>query len=349
METEQGSVMGRKPTNPGAIPRFRRRRQKSGVVHFYYDHGGKPRKETPLGSDYGLAIKAWAELEHASTIPAGAALTFRQAADRYRAEVIPTKAPGTQTVNLRELDTLLRFFDDPPGPLEAIRPVHVFNYLQWRKAKVSANREKALLSHLWNWCRKKGYTDLPNPCAGVNRNRERGRDVYVDDEVLQAVYDAADQVLRDAIDLAYLTGQRPADVRDLDRRHIKNGVLSFRQAKTRAPIQLSITGELKVLIDRLLARKPPEGAPISTRLLLGEDWLPMGKDALRYRFDRARERAGIEKDAFQFRDLRAKAGTDKADSAGDIRQAQQQLGHQSVTTTEIYVRKRKGALTTPTK
>jgi integrase len=58
---------------------------------------------------------------------------------------------------------------------------------------------------------------------------------------------------------------------------------------------------------------------------------------------------GIPKDQFQFRDLRAKAGTDKADSAGDIRQAQQQLGHQSVTTTEIYVRKRRGALTSPTK
>ena len=54
-----------------------------------------------------------------------------------------------------------------------------------------------------------------------------------------------------------------------------------------------------------------------------------------YRFDRARERAGFPKDQFQFRDLRAKAGTDKTDSAGDVRQAPQQLGHQSVTTTEI--------------
>ncbi|RBK90304.1 integrase, partial [Xanthomonas oryzae pv. oryzae] len=40
-------------------------------------------------------------------------------------------------------------------------------------------------------------------------------------------------------------------------------------------------------------------------------------------------------------------GVDKADSAGDIRQAQAQLGRASVTTTEIYVRKRKGAKTTP--
>ena len=51
---------------------------------------------------------------------------------------------------------------------------------------------------------------------------------------------------------------------------------------------------------------------------------------------------------FQFRDLRAKAGTDKAD-ATDMREAQQQLGHKSVKTTEIYLRTRAGEKVTPTK
>ncbi|TYP80016.1 MULTISPECIES: tyrosine-type recombinase/integrase [Nitrosomonas] len=68
-----------------------------------------------------------------------------------------------------------------------------------------------------------------------------------------------------------------------------------------------------------------------------------------YAFYKARDKAGIDKDKFQFRDLRAKAGTDKADSSGDIRQAQKQLGHKSVTMTEHYVRDRKGNKVTPTK
>ena len=67
------------------------------------------------------------------------------------------------------------------------------------------------------------------------------------------------------------------------------------------------------------------------------------------RIDVARALAGVEKADFQFRDLRAKAGTDKADSAGDIRQAQAQLGHASVVMTETYVRQRKGAKVTPTR
>jgi integrase len=43
----------------------------------------------------------------------------------------------------------------------------------------------------------------------------------------------------------------------------------------------------------------------------------------------------------QFRDLRAKAGTDKA-NATDMREAQQQLGRKSVKTTEIYLGRREG-------
>lgn len=64
---------------------------------------------------------------------------------------------------------------------------------------------------------------------------------------------------------------------------------------------------------------------------------------------RAREAARIAHKDFQFRHLRAKAGADKADLAGDIRQAQQQLGHTTVAMTEHYVRQRRGAKVTPTK
>ena len=54
---------------------------------------------------------------------------------------------------------------------------------------------------------------------------------------------------------------------------------------------------------------------------------------LRRRFDAARQAAGVDKAAFQMRDLRAKAGTDKAESSGDIRTAQKQLGHTTVALT----------------
>ncbi|CAE6839529.1 hypothetical protein LMG22931_07182 [Paraburkholderia nemoris] len=73
------------------------------------------------------------------------------------------------------------------------------------------------------------------------------------------------------------------------------------------------------------------------------------RDAPRFRFDRARLAARVGKELFQFRDLRAKAGTDKAESSGNIQAAQLQLGHKSLKITAHYVRERKGDKVGPTK
>lgn len=69
--------------------------------------------------------------------------------------------------------------------------------------------------------REIGLTDAPNPCAGVRKNRESGRDVYVEDDLFKKVWTAADQPTRDATDLAYLTGQRPADTLKFDERDLR--------------------------------------------------------------------------------------------------------------------------------
>lgn len=341
--------MGRRPSTPGAVPHLRARK-KGKKTFYYYDHGGKPRKEEPLGSNYGLAIKKWAEIQRAGAEKPQEVITFRYVADRYRAEVIPTKAPGTQKVNLRELVKLIEFFDDPPGPLEKIEPSHVKAFLKWRgmSGKVRANREKALLSHIWNWAREEGYTALPNPCAGVKGFKETGRDVYVEDDTYKVVWEAASEPLRDAMDLAYLTGQRVADTLKMDERDIRDGFLQVKQAKTGARRRIEITGELDALLKRIAKRKAVLVVR-ATRLVVGETGQPLTPNMLRGAFDRAREKAGVPLSAFQFRDLRAKAATDKADSAGDIREAQKQLGHTSVVMTEHYTRNRRGAKVTPTR
>lgn len=64
-------------------------------------------------------------------------------------------------------------------PIDAIKPHHVRRYLdiRGRKAKVRANRERALLSHVFNCARQWGYTDAANPCAGVKGSRKRARPI----------------------------------------------------------------------------------------------------------------------------------------------------------------------------
>ena len=340
--------MGRRPHTPNAIPRLRLRKR-GDTTYYFYDHGGRPRKEEALGTDYGLAIKRWAEIEREGTANPSAVITFEYVATRYMAVVVPTKAPRTQKDNIKEMRQLLAFFNEPPCPIDAITPNQVKKFLRWRgaKAQTRANREKALLSHIWNWAREEGYTDLSNPCAGIKGFKETGRDVYIEDDVFDAVYEEGDQALRDAMDLAYLTGQRVADTRLMDQHAIRDGFLHVKQGKTKAKRRIEIVGELAALLDRIAARKVGHTVH-STRLIIDDRGQPLTERMLRDRFARAREAAGIDKNAFQFRDLRAKAGTDKTDST-DIRQAQKQLGHTTVTMTEHYVRNRRGDKVTPTK
>lgn len=344
--------MARRPTNPGSIPRLRKRLRPGGRVYYYYDAGDKPRREIALGSDYAAAIVEYARLEksRAASALVEAVLTFEFVATKYMEEVVPTKSSTTQKDNTRELKQLLIFFNDPPGPLEAIEPKHVVQYLRYRSktAKVRANREKALLSAIWNFARQSGYTSLANPCAGIKGNKETGRDTYVEDEMFAAVYLHADQPLKDALDLFYLTAQRIGDTLKMDERDLLDNQLLIKQGKTSAKRRIEVVGELKVVIERILERK--KGHKIrSTRLVVMDNGQAMTTSMLRGRFDAARMKAGIEKSAFQMRDLRAKAATDKEESTGSIRDARDQLGHTTVGMTEQYIRRRKGLKVLPTK
>lgn len=342
--------MGRIPTRNKNLPAGMRARHRGAKTYYYLDTGTKPRKEIPLGSDYTLAVKKWAELT-VNRNTSAAPVTFRYVAERYQREVLPKKALSTQKDNLRELAQLYKFFDDPPAPLDIIEPINVRQYLDWRSsAKVRANREKALFSHIWNFARETGLTNKPNPCAGIRGFKEAGRDAYIDDATLKAVWDAAEMPLRDALDLAYLTGQRPADVLKLSRTDIKDGALHIEQNKTGKKLRITIEGELDAVIKRISSRKV-----MSLMLINNEQGYPLTKSMLRGAFDRARLAAIKKKPtlteqikAFQFRDLRAKAGTDKEESSG-MSAAQDQLGHSTPTMTAHYVRHRRGKLVKPTK
>jgi len=335
---------------------MRARKKASGKTYYYYDAGGQPRREIPLGCDYIGAIKQWAELEGDAS--SQNIVTFKDLADRYLKEVIPTKAPRTQSDNIKELGWLFKFFNNPPAPLSSIQPVAISQYMAWRgkTAKVRANREKALFSHIWNKGRAWGIINLPNPCTGIEGFTEAGRDIYIEDDVFSAVSKVACQPLKDALDLAYLTGQRPADTLKMQETDInqKNQVLLVAQNKTKKKLRFEIEGELAHLITRIQERK--SGHKVQTlQLIVNEAGSALTQGALRSRFEKARIRAASDNPkladqitAFQFRDIRAKAATDKTDSDGMLA-AQKQLGHKSIKMTESYVRNRRGDKVKPTR
>ncbi len=352
----------------------RRRTLKSGKVWvgYYYDGrdaAGK-RQEIPLGTDLVEAKRKWAELE-GRPVPADAG-TMNVLFDKYIRDEIPKKAARTQTNNLAEIENLREIFGG--APIGAIKPKHIAAYRDNRKTKkrlradgtvrdpggkpapVAANRELALLSHIMSMAREWGYTDKANPVTGVSKNKEKPRDFYVDDEVWAALYDVAVPELQDAMDLAYLTGQRPADVLRFTIHDVTDTELMVRQGKTGKLLRIQLTGEagrnyLGQVIDRIRARKVR-----GLHLLMTSRGLVLNRETLRKRFVDARLAAIAAAKAnglaalaariarFQFRDTRAKAASD----VEDLTAASRLLGHSKEEITKMVYRRR-GEVAKPTR
>ena len=162
--------------------------------------------------------------------------------------------------------------------------------------------------------------------------KETGRSRYIADAEFDQVKAQAHFTVIDAMDLALLTGQRPADVLKLKRTDIRDGALWIVQNKTGQRLGVEVTGELAAVITRIAER--PRRA-ISAWLIQDENGQPLTQFALRSRFDKARTLAKVD---FQFRDIRAKAATD----TGDLAHSQSLLGHKNREMTEHYVKARKG-------
>lgn len=338
---------------------------------YYYDgrDDAGNRKEIPLGTEINEAKRKWAELEcRPAPVETG---IMRIAFDRYAREVIPDKAPKTQASNQLELAKLRSVFDT--APIDAITPQHIAQYRDARMtrartlkngtvvpakpATVAANRELALFSHIFNKAREWGYTAKTNPCAGVAKNKEAPRDFYADDEVWKAVRNRAAIELQDAMDLAYLSGQRPGDVLRFTRRDIVEDALTVQQGKTSKRLAIMLTDqdtgtrtELGRLLDRIGARTVR-----SLWLLATPDGKRLTPGMLRLRFTAARNAAAVQAEEsgdqrlaarirqFQFRDARPKAASEMAlDHASDL------LGHTDKQITKV-VYQRVGKRVRPTR
>lgn len=342
-------------------PRMLRRTKvlKSGKVWAAYYYNGRSaegkRVELALGADLAAAKRKWAELEGRAA-PADTGL-MRFIFARYEREILPTKAPRTQTDYSDQLALMGKVFGGMG--IDSLTPQHIAQYRDRRgaKAPVRANREIALLSTIFNHAREWGYTARENPCKGVRKNKEQPRDFYADDAVWAAVYGSASEDLRDAMDLAYLTGQRPGDIIKMRFADLRNGALEVQQGKTAKRLRIllahdGVPTQLGLLIDRIRQRAGPVS---SLYLVATKEGQPLNRWTLRVRFDAARtlavqalhergDTALADRVAqFQFRDIRPKAASDLP-----LAHASRLLGHtEHEITQKVY--RRVGETVMPTR
>ena len=313
-------------------PRMKARCLKSGKILYYYQAAGR---QIPLGANLIKAREEWARLEAGTD----SAKRFPQITAEYR-KTFDGLAESTKShyrIALNNLDAAFKAFT-----LDELQPKHVKEYMRRRTKKGAARLEKRVLSAFFNWARGEGYTAAPNPCHGIQFSKaERktygggARKVYVTDEQFKAVYDRADETVRDAMDLALLTGQRPSDLLKARRQDIVDGVLWIAQEKTGKRLGIKVEGDLQRVIARILARKH---AVTSMYLLCDRQGQRLRYSALYARFQKA-----LGDETWQFRDIRAKAATDSP----DLKRAQMLLGHENEQTTASVYRRARGEVVAP--
>ncbi len=238
--------------------------------------------------------------------------------DRYLREVLPQKAAVTQQQQRRELGLLRQVFGEMEP--DSIQPKHIYAYLD-RRARVRGNREKSLLSHVFNYAIRWGVASS-NPCRLVTRNKEKPRQRYITDEEFLAVRSIMPPVGQYTMDLAYATGLRQGDILGLkwsDWSDEKG--LTVLTNKTKKAMIYEPTPALRRIMANFRAL-PSKVSPMW--IVHTRDGSPFSGDGFRTMWQRYMRKAldeGLLSERFTFHDIRAKAASDGDDD--------RLLGHQN--------------------
>jgi integrase len=315
--------------------------------------GGKP---VWLGSDWKAALQRIAELERADSseesdlVPAVLS-EYMQAVRAGRLPGNRINAPRTvkdkaeHVVWLSAAFQRVRFAD--------LTPKDVGLYLDKRAAQgapVRANREKATLSHAFTWAKRVGRIPegKQNPCEGVTRNVEKPRERYVTDDEYRSVYDAAHPSVRAWMDLLYISLQRPSDALSwtaANVRRLDDGrrALKIKQAKTGVDLDILVSDEL----EALLARQGAIGQVVVLHrpLIYNRAGRGYTESGIASMMRKSCVKVGVRD--FGPRDIRGKGATDMYQAGVRLERIQQLLGHDSITTTEIYIKARLPSIVEP--
>ncbi len=282
------------------------------LSHGQYFFVEKSGRWIPLGADLPAALEKHREL----LAGAPGAGTVKALIADYRSKVLPGKAAATQQGQGRQLDVLDKVFGHMR--VDDLDKGHVAEYLDTHPSPVSANREIALLSHVYTkairW-KKAGH----NPCMDVERNPEKPRDLYVSDELFLKVYQPAPPLIQVMMGLGLITGQREEDLLRIRKpADLGKDGINFRQGKTGKKLMVRWSDALAFVIEQASQLAKPGSSLVSTFVVSQPNGQPYTPDGFRNawkRHMRALIKAGAfdAAERFQFRDLRAKAGSDAPD------------------------------------
>lgn len=206
------------------------------------------------------------------------------------------------------------------------------------KSTTQANREKSFLSRVYRWAYERGMVK-GNPCTGVKAFKEEARDRYITDAEYYAVYNAANSVVKVAMELAYLCCARQKNVLALTRGQLLEDGIFICQHKTNAKQIKAWSDRLRAVIA--LADELPLKLGLSSLYILHQsNGSKYTRDGFNSAWAKARATAAAAHPELQFdftfHDIKAKG---ISDLDGTLQEKQGISGHKTITQTARYDRK----------
>jgi integrase len=223
------------------------------------------------------------------------------------------------------------------------------------KGETRANRDLSMVSSMFTWLIEESKVPglIVNPVKLIKRFSEEAKDRYVDDLEYRPVYGIAQRSICMGLALAYRTLQRPEDLLLLPPAAlttksvagISRRVLTVHQRKTGMTVHIELTDEL----EQELYMLTPDGYQLGTMplsaavtkivktLIHTTAGRPYTIDGFGSMLRRYCNKAGVQ--TFGLMDVRAKGATDMYINDVPIEHIRQLMGHASVQTTEIYIKR----------
>lgn len=296
-----------------------------------------------LGRSLPEAYKVWADRIEAP----GNITTIGALLDRYSLQVVPTKAPATQTGNRLAIGNLRPVFGGMA--LGDIEPQHIYQYVDKRGAPTQAHREVEVLSHAFTKAVEWGLIKK-HPFKGeVRLQGEKPRGRYITDDELRACLSlrpvrkkGSVEAVHAYIRLKILTGLRRGDLLMLRQSSLRDDGIHVTTSKTRKPIVYERTDELVAAIAAALAARPVDISPWLFCNRRGKCYIneatgsANGWESMWQRFMTRVLKETAVKERFTEHDLRAKVASD----APSLERARQLLTHADAKITQrVYRRK----------
>lgn len=341
-------------------------------AYYYYVPKGQEsawdgKKNFRLGSSLSEAYREWAKrIESNHHIH-----NIGQLLDDYLIRIVPTKDVSTHAPNASFIKNLKKVFGDMP--LLAIKPKHVYLYVEKRRVKVIdektgkvrggltvAQREVEILSHAFTMAVQWGLIDA-HPFKGELRiPGNKSRDRYVEDwEILECMKVTSPRksgsvlAIQAYIQLKIITGMDRGDILRLTMSDLKEDGIHNRRGKVEGSTGkrtiYAWTPDLREAVELAKAARPKLSPLLfCTRKGTGyynetngraDGWKNMWARFM----DKLLEQTAVT-ERFTEHDLRAKAGSD----AETLEQAQALLAHADPATTKRIYR-RKAEVVTPLK